>query len=708
MSTIPPTGAAPREPLRLGADRFRASIASRLAAGCRLVRSPRTLLALAAFAASAVRADQNVLVTGNPLGNEAAVQPASSLGGDALTLRRAGTLGETLDGLPGVASTWFGPNASRPVVRGLDGNRVRLLDNGGANVDVSGLSFDHAAAIDPLAVERIEVLRGPAALLYGGNATGGVVNTIDNRIPRVVPAGFGGRAELRAGGAADERAGSALLEGGSGEASGGLAWHVDAFDRSSDDLRVPRHVPQVEGETLPATTRVRNSAADSHGGAAGAGWVADDGFLGASLDTFRDRYGTTAEPDVHIRMKRDRVALAGERRALAGPFGRLAFHAGHTDYRHDEIEGDGSVGTRFESRGDELRLEAQQRRTGRLDGVVGLQAEQVEFSALGAEAYLPQSKTRSLSVFALEQWHFDAFAVAAGMRVERVQIRSAGDAADADPPRFGPRRERRFTPLSASIGVHGGLPANWHWSGSVGHTERAPSDAELYANGAHLATAAFERGDASLGVERSEHFELGLGRGRGTDRIELRIYHTRFGSYVALDTDGTTVDVPGADGDPARVLPLYVYRAVPARFTGVELEAHRRIAERPWVLDLSATIDAVRGDNRASGEPLPRIAPLRGRVEAEAARGPWRLGLRLRATDRQSRVPSTDRPTAGYAMIDLWLTRRVDWGPTETLLFARLDNVTDQLGYSASTISTLRSLVPLPGRALTAGLRVAF
>lgn len=186
---------------------------------------------------------ETVLVTASPLGRAAATQPASVLTGDSLVLRRAATLGQTLDGLPGVATSGFGPNSNRPVIRGLDGDRIRLLDNGGVSSDASNLSFDHAVALDPLVLERVEVLRGPSALLYGGNATGGVVNAIDNRIPRAPAPGLAARAELRGGGAAQERTAALVLDAGAGR----LAWHADVFGRHAEDLRTPLYAPLEDG-----------------------------------------------------------------------------------------------------------------------------------------------------------------------------------------------------------------------------------------------------------------------------------------------------------------------------------------------------------------------------------------------------------------------------------------------------------------------------
>ena len=207
-----------------------------------------------------------VVITGNPLGGKEVETPSSVLTGDALVLRRGSSLGETLDGLPGVSSSYFGPNANRPVIRGQDGDRIRVLSNAGASLDASSLSFDHAVPIDPLVVERIEVLRGPAALLYGGSAVGGVVNAIDNRIPKLPLAAVSGAVETRFGGASGERAVSALVEGG----GNGYALHADAFRRNTDDLHVPAFDRPLANGTTERRTRIVNSASRAQGGALGA------------------------------------------------------------------------------------------------------------------------------------------------------------------------------------------------------------------------------------------------------------------------------------------------------------------------------------------------------------------------------------------------------------------------------------------------------
>ncbi|MDT7833899.1 TonB-dependent receptor [Aquabacterium sp. OR-4] len=689
--------------------------------------APRTALALALLtlgwplAAQAQSAPSpaaasplagSVLITGNPLGATQLVQPAEVLTGEALARRRAATLGDTLSGLPGVAASGFGPQASRPVIRGLDGDRIRLLDNGGASADASNLSFDHAVAVDPLVVERIEVLRGPAALLYGGNATGGVVNTLDNRIPRAALGAPGGRAEWRLGGAAREQAGAAVLEGG----ASGLNWHVDAASRQSQDLRTPRFTPPAEAEEeATATRRVANSAGRSHAGALGASWADAQGFVGLAVDGLRQRYGVVVEPDVSIRLQRERLALAAERRGLAGPFSAVEAQASRTRYQHQELEGSGEVGTTFRSLGQEARLQARQAPLalagGQLHGTLGLQIERLDFSALGEEAFVPGTHTASEALFLLQEWRGPAFTLSAGVRRERARVRSDGDAATAGgeteaEPRFGAATERRFQPGSWSLGAQWPLAASlpgWSLRGGYGHTERAPAYYELYANGVHVATGTFERGDASLGVERSRHAELGLQWQQGAHQVQLQLFRTRFANYLALDARGNEVGVDGGGS-----VPEYLFRGVPATLHGLEIEARSRLQLAGWALDGQAALDLVRGRNQATGEALPRLPPLRLHLGLEATQGALSLGLALQHQAAQRRVPATDSATPAATRVDLSLGWRQRWAQADALWTLKLANLGDALAWSASSVRPARERSPAGARALTAALRVGF
>ncbi|HLL11191.1 MAG TPA: TonB-dependent receptor [Rubrivivax sp.] len=649
---------------------------------------------------------QTIVITGNPLGRSGGTQPVSVLSGDALLQRRAATLGETLDGLPGVAASGFGPNSSRPVIRGLDGERVRLLDNSGVSVDASALSFDHAPASDPLIAERIEVLRGPATLLYGGNAIGGVINSLDNRIPRRPATGLSGRAELRAGGAMALRSGAAVLEGGAGP----LAWHVDAFGRSQDDLRVPEFTPIEDGAPGEPTRRVRNSASRSAGGAVGGGWAGPQGYLGAAVDTMNQRYGITVEPGVVIRMQRDRLSLAGEWRLPAGSgISKLTGQASRTRYQHDEVEAGGEVGTRFGSRGSEARLQAQHAPLGPLQGVIGVQLEDLRFSALGEEAFVPDTETRSRALFVLEEVDTGGLVYSGGVRVEDVRVSSRGDADPAE-ARFGAAQQRRFSPSSAMLGLRTKKAEGAQFNASLGRSQRAPAYHELYANGVHLATAAYERGDPTLPQESGRHAELGAGWVSGTTALKLSLFETRFSKFLALQASGQDITVPGEAGEPDLQVPEYLYRAVRARLRGAELEGRTAWRQGGMAIELSGSVDTVRGQDLDRGEALPRLAPERARLALQAEAGQRRAGIALRHAAAQRRVPSTDTATAGWTQVDLWLggDLPVASGTGQGQWLLRLANVGDKLAFNAASVATVRGLAPMPGRSLSLSVRGSF
>ncbi len=647
---------------------------------------------------------ETVVVTGNPLGSSEVATPSSVLSGNGLVLRRGGTLGETLDGLPGVSSSYFGPNANRPVIRGQDGDRIRVLSNAGASLDASGLSFDHAVPIDPLVVERVEVLRGPAALLYGGSAVGGVVNAIDNRIPKAAIDGVSGALESRFGGAASERAVSALVETG----GGGFALHADAFGRKTGNLRVPAFDRPLEDGTTEPRRRVVNSASRAHGGAVGGSLVWGRGFLGASVDTYRNDYGIVAEDDITIQMRRDRFTLAGELRSPDGHIATLRAQAASADYQHQEIEGDGAVGTTFRTRGSDARVEAVHRvlpgGAGRIEGTVGMQFDSSRFSALGDEAFLPSTRTRQAAAFLLERWTWgDSGHLSAGVRAEHVRVRSEGDAAGAG-PQFGPPQERKFSPRSASLGAVLNLIPQWQLSSSWSYTERAPTSYELYANGVHAATSAYERGDPQQGLERGRNLDLALGWKEGANRIKLGVFDSRFANYIALTATGE----PDFVDDAGDGFPVFAFRGVRARLYGLELEGTWRAMEGVRSIDLDAKLDIVRGSNVDSGEALPRLAPRRVTVGVNLVQGVWTARAEVQHASAQDRVPATDVRTSGWTLVNLSASHSLRLAGRDALLFMKLQNVGNQLAYSAGTIGTVRALSPLPGRGLTMGLRLSF
>ncbi|MDN4576070.1 TonB-dependent receptor [Pandoraea cepalis] len=639
-------------------------------------------------------------VTGNPLGRAAAdlTVPLTELDGKALALRRAGTLGETLDGLPGVSATSYGPNVSRPIIRGLDGDRIRVLQNGTAALDASSLSYDHAVAQDPLTIERVEVVRGPAALLYGGNAVGGVINTIDNRIPQESITGISGATDFSYGGANRERAGAAQLEFGNGE----FAFHVDGFARKSADLRIPgfarsaqqrarddEDTPQPSG-TLP------NSQGQVSGAAVGASWTWANGYTGLSYSGYDSDYGTVAEADTRIRLRQQRLALASEIRDLNGPITALKFNLGYTDYEHKEIE-NGETGTTFKNHGYEGRIEARHAKLGPLDGAVGVQFSQNTFSALGEEAFVPKSDTRNVALFALEEWAMHpAVKLSFGARIEHSSVKPTAGGNE----RFDNLPSRDFTPGSVSAGAVFALAPAWSVALNTSYTERAPTFYELYANGPHLATGVWEIGSPQAAIEKAFSTDLSLRYAQGPNKASVGLFYSRFNNFIALNNTGRTIDEGGQS------LPVYQYAGVPADLYGMEAEGRARLWRGHGNLDLELRGDYTIARNRETGEPLPRIAPLRLTAALAYALGHWGARLEMVHASPQGRVPANDLTTRGYTTLGAALTYQFKAGGAQWLAYLKGENLTNQEVRLASSV--LRDIAPQGGRSVRVGLRTTF
>ncbi len=647
-----------------------------------------------AWAQSAVPgASPEIVITGNPLGRDSTTVPVSNLGRADLLERGQSTLGETLDGLPGVSSTYFGPNASRPIIRGLDGERIRVLNNSASSLDVSALSYDHAVPLDVLSTDRVEVLRGPAALLYGGSAVGGVVNVIDNRIPRAPVSGVLGKAQLQAGTGNDERSVAGLVEVGNER----LVLHLDGFDRRTGDVRVPVPLECNKPGSPANARRICNSASTARGGAIGASTFWDHGHVGASVNTYQSDYGTVAEDEVTIGMKTTRYALEGQVRQLPGWFDSVKARLSHTDYQHTELEG-AQAGTVFGNQGQDLRVEARHRPLAGWQGVVGVQTESSRFSAVGDEAFAPFSRTRSQALFVHEELPTSWGQVTAGARWESVRVASLGNPELA---RFDEGiGSKKFTPFSVAIGSVFKLSPTWSLTGHTALTQRAPKDYELFANGPHLATQAWEIGNQDLGLEKSKSLDAGVQWQSGPHSLQVTAFASQFANYIGL------MNTPDIEED----LPVQLYQGVKAQFRGLEASGRQRLWQGASTLDLDWRADSVRATHGSTGEPLPRIAPLRVGASLVHAQGPWSAKLGADWHAAQKRVPEGSVATGAYTLVNASLSYRQKLDATVLNWFARLDNLSDQLAYSASSIltSTAFGKSPLPGRSFKLGVQATF
>ncbi len=666
-----------------------------------------------------------VIVTGNPLGSElfSLVSPTSVLEGASLFLLRRSTLGETLNEMPGVSSTYFGPNASRPVIRGLEGDRIRILSNGIGVLDGSSLSNDHAVPIDPLIVERVEVVRGPAALFYGGNAVGGVVNVIDNRIPQEPVQGVRGRVEGRLGGAESEKAFGAMLEAGNGR----FALHADVYTRDTDDLKIkgPNISPRLQAaDPARAVTygTLPNSASRSSGGSIGGSATWSAGYVGLSFSSFESQYGTVAEPQVTIDMQSKRWDLAGEMRDIGSFITGVKFKFGKTDYQHTELDA-GVPATDFKSRGHEGRLELAHGNLGPLKGAVGVQFNNFDFSALGAEAYVPATKTDSKALFIYEELPIGKLKLTFGGRHERTEVSSQGGGPTpfgGAGPRFDPAQARSFSGNSAAIGGVYSFTPRLALALNGTMTERAPTYYELYANGPHAATGSYEVGDGTFAREKSRAFDAALRMRSGAHSGSISVFHSRFKNYIGVFNSGNTRGADGelnppetitpgvSDNTGEEALPELAYRAVLARFRGMEAEGKFRLLDRASTLDLLLKFDYVHADDRSTGLPLPRIAPRRFGAGLDYHRGP--LGARVDATwvSAQHRVSANELPTDGYTLLNAALTYRMKLPTSQGSVDFFLRGVNLLNADARNHVSFLKDIAPLGKRSGQVGLRAQF
>ncbi len=657
---------------------------------------------------------EHIVVTANPFGSSLfdLVTPVQILTDEDLTQKNQSTLGETLNGTPGISSSYFGPNASRPVIRGQDGDRIRIMENGIGSLDASALSPDHATTVDPLILQQVEIVRGPAALLYGGSAVGGVVNTIDNRIPSEPIKSIQGKVVLRAGGPDHQKSGAAILEGGNDS----FAIHADTYQKKSENLQVPgfvrsKRLRELDPQENEAKGEIPNSAAENQGGAVGVSALFPNGYAGVSYAGFKSDYGTVAEEGVTIQMRSARTDFAAELGDLGPLVEKAKLRVGKTEYKHQEIA-DGEIGTTFKNRGYEGSLELTHRPVGIVKGVFGVQVQDSHFSALGDEAFLPKIDSESLAGFVYEEAPMGDFKLSLGARMESVNHDAEGGGPDdANKPgvlRFGGSQSKSFAPRSFSLGglytIHRGLGLSLN----ISSTQRAPTYSEVFANGPHLATGQYELGSRDLQVEKSTQAELNLRWKSGMNTGSIGGFYNHFKDYIALLNSGNTRLVdgtlnPAAPGADDEVLPEYRFAAIPADFYGSELESNFRLIERNWTLDLGIRGDYLFAKNTDTGDALPRIAPFHVGVSPIAKSGPITTRLDVTYAGKQSRVGDNELPTDAYTLVDLTLNCDLNLDRSNIEVFAKGNNIFDVDARTHS--STLKDIAPLAGRGFLIGVK---
>ncbi|MBU6405837.1 MAG: TonB-dependent receptor [Alphaproteobacteria bacterium] len=669
-------------------------------------------LAAPCLAQTSASGDEPIIVTATALNDaqDEALQGVTMLDRNALIDQLGAGLGETLDSQPGVASTSFGRGASRPIIRGLGEDRIRLLSNGTAQIDASSISPDHAVASEGLEAQTIEVLRGSAALAYGGNAVGGVVNVLDGRILEAAPgSAFSGEAlASNALGFDETQAAGALAF-----ANDRFAVRVDGFIRDAGDFEIPGFAYSAakreeeieealaEGETPEdfAEGAAENSFSEAEGLGVGVSRYGGWGFAGISVRRLESSYGIPKAhahggdeeeeeeifPGPFIDLEQTRYEA---RLGLTQGFGvidAVQAEAALVDYAHSEIEESGEIGTRFSNEGFDARIEAFHT-LGALQGVAGISGSAVAFSALGEEAFVTPTDIRDLGMFVVERLETGAWSFDGGLRYEQRAY---------DNEVYG---ERSFDLWSASLGV-GYRPSEAITLGlSLSRTERAPTEIELFADGAHLATSTFEEGDPGLGTETALSIE---GTARWTsDRLQLQanVFHIAFEDYTAFfDTGLEDVDSE---------LPIFSARQEDATFTGGEVSASARLFARgDWAFRADATADIVRAELDAGGN-APRIPPRSFTLGFTGETGRFSSRVEWVSVAEAEDLADFETVTEGYDLFNAHISFRPV--AESDRLVVRLDgrNLTDEEARVHS--SFVKDLLPRPGRSMRLALSSRF
>lgn len=671
----------------------------------------------------------------------------SIITGDELVRDIRPQIGDTLTNQPGVSATSFSPGASRPVLRGFQGERVRVLTDGLGSLDVSNTSTDHGVTIDPLTAERIEVLRGPAVLLFGSQAIGGAVNVIDRRIPRGVPEkGYHVDAIGTYGSAADERGGGAGFDLA---LSNQIVAHVDGSYRKSDDLRIGgfQLAPGLRREQLTIAAeeaeeghaeeaaeateranrrgRVPNSGTETYTLGAGVALINDGGNLGFSVGYYDSKYGVPERPgtghhhgeddhdydhdhdhdheegghehgDVTIAMKQFRADMRGEVNVYGGFLDRIRFRAGFADYTHTEFEGS-EVGTVFDSQAFEGRMELVQADRDGWRGVTGFQGFTRKFSAVGEEAFVPPNVTDQYGVFTLQEINRGNWEVEFAGRYEHsaVNANAVRIGLDDDAPTVAVRRN--FDAFSGALGFSYAVAPEVKIGINGSRAVRAPSAEELFSNGPHIATQAYEVGNPNFKTEKSWGLEL-YARGRtGPVRFQVSGYATWFNDYIYENDTGLERDE----------LPLFQYFQAGARYYGVEGELTADLIRAgDFELDGRIVADYVNATLTNNGGPVPRIPPLRVLGGLNARIGDFGGRVEVEHVTPQNRLADFETRTDNFTLVNAGLSFKPFGRENETTLIVSANNIFDVNARRHASFT--KDFVPLAGRDIRVAARISF
>jgi iron complex outermembrane receptor protein len=612
--------------------------------------------------------------------------PAKILSGDELRDKVGNSLGETLSQELGVSASAFGAGASRPIIRGLEGARVKMLENGMAVSDVSGLSNDHAVAAEGALAQQIEILRGPAALLYGSGAIGGLVNVVNERIPTTLEPKPIGQVEARYSSVDSGRAASGTAD----TAVGKFALHVDGNVRHTDDYRIPEY--RVLGDTASAAGRLPHSDTKQKSGGLGGALIQDWGYVGASISTLSNLYGIPSEEGSKIDQKQNRYDFDSLVKTPFSGFETFKFKTGYTDYKHAELGSDNNPVVIFKNRSLESRWELTHNPVAGLHGTFGMQAENTHFSALSAEGAadtVPVTKSTSTAGFLVEEMDVGKVRMNAGLRLEAVKREPVSSI------------QRSFHLSSYSVGGQWPFTPGFAVGVTASVAQRAPATEELYSGGPHDATVTFDVGNPNFRKETSRNIELTIQKTGGTLQWKANLFQNHVKDFIFGHITGRLLD---GDGNLGGDLRERIFEQADANLRGAEAELTINHAGPGWSGRVFA--DSSRGSLVKAGS-LPLQPADRFGASVAYRQGPMRAGLSLVHAMEQDRLASFENTkTPAYNQLNANLSYTQHLGEHDLTWFMLAKNLLNA-DIRVST-SVLKDVSPLPGRNIILGVRAKF
>lgn len=688
---------------------------------------------------------ETLIITASPLGRSIlqSATPVSILSGDDLEKSQSATLGETLKSMPGVNSTYFGPVSSSPIIRGLDGPRVKVVQNGMDSSDASRVGPDHIATTEAATATQIEVLRGPSTLLYGSGAIGGVVNVVDNRLPKTRQEGLIGKVSTLFDTVSNERTVSTDLNGGQDN----FAWHFDGYTRKTDDYEVPQFT--LEDGDLADT--IENSNIDSSGFTLGAGWIGDDvtvSFAYGRLDTdygipghsheehgHEEEHGEEehGEEEVFARMQQDRFQSVLDWNNLGGWLTEAHWHNAYTDYQHSEIE-EGEVGTTFTNDSLESRLWGKHKAVNGWQGVLGLHYTHSDFSAEGEEAFTPSTETTSTALFVLEEKTIGNFLWQVGARVEHIKHQPDNDFF-VDSQVNANFNDVSYTANSGSVGFVYSLSDEQSLALNYAHSERAPSAAEIFSNGIHISTSTYEVGagfDLVIDDADPDEVEFTLIQSNQEVRKEVSnnidityriqtedlqanfsVFYNQIDDYLFQQNTGLEFhdeeheeEELESEEEHEEGLPVYVFSQQDAKLYGFEADVDWHLNQHLRVSAFTDFTRATLSNNADENANLPRIPPMRFGTELHWEQGNWHAELGATYYSKQDKIADFETQTDAYTLVSAAFNYYLSLDNADLTFYVKANNLTNQLARVHS--SFLKDDAPLPARSFVLGAKVNF